>query len=94
MTTIGIRELRQNASEYIRRVKAGETVIVTERGKPVAHLVPPKPMSRLEQLIAEGRVREAEEPGGFDDLGPPLDPVPGQPTLTEILMQMRDEERY
>ena len=91
MTTIGIRELRQNASEYIRRVKAGETVIITERGKPVAHLVPPKPMSRLEQLIAEGRVREAEEPGGLDDWEP-IELPPGSPSASEILAQMRDED--
>lgn len=40
MRSIGVRELRQNASKYLRDVKRGETVEVTERGEPVARLVP------------------------------------------------------
>jgi prevent-host-death family protein len=38
--TIGVRELRQYASTYLARVKAGESITVTERGKPIARLVP------------------------------------------------------
>ncbi|CAN5464561.1 hypothetical protein BH20ACT19_BH20ACT19_09750 [soil metagenome] len=38
MRSIGIRELRQNASRYLREVKRGETVEVTERGEPIARL--------------------------------------------------------
>ena len=37
---IGIRELRAHLSAYIRRVKAGETVIITDRGRPVGRIVP------------------------------------------------------
>jgi prevent-host-death family protein len=38
--SIGVRELRQNLSRYLTRVKAGETFVVTERGRGVARLVP------------------------------------------------------
>ena len=55
MERVGVRELRQNASRYLRRVKSGETVEVTERGKLVALLVPPTAAATArERLIANG----------------------------------------
>jgi prevent-host-death family protein len=57
--TVGVRELRENLSAYLDRVKAGEEVVITERGKRVARIVGP---SKLDQLIAEGRVRPARKP--------------------------------
>ena len=52
-----MRELRQNASRYLDKVKAGETVEVTERGVLVALLVPPNPaVTARDRLIAEGRL--------------------------------------
>ncbi len=41
--TVGVRELRQNLSRYLERVKAGETLTVTERGREVARLIPSHP---------------------------------------------------
>ena len=41
--TVGVRELRQNLSRYLERVKDGETLTVTERGREVARLVPSHP---------------------------------------------------
>lgn len=41
--TVGVRELRQNLSRYLDRVKGGETLTVTERGHEVARLVPSRP---------------------------------------------------
>jgi prevent-host-death family protein len=41
--TVGVRELRQNLSRYLERVKDGETLTVTERGREVARLVPSRP---------------------------------------------------
>jgi len=41
--TVGVRELRQNLSRYLERVKEGETLTVTERGHEVARLVPSHP---------------------------------------------------
>jgi prevent-host-death family protein len=40
MTTVGLRELRQQASELVRRVEAGEAVTITVAGRPTARLVP------------------------------------------------------
>ena len=57
MTRIGIRELRQHASRYLERVKAGEVVEVTERGKLVALLVSPTPaVTSRDRLIVSGRL--------------------------------------
>ncbi len=90
---VGVRELRQNLSIYLDRVKAGETLEVTEHGQPVARLAPnpPQNLSILDQMIADGRVT----PATFDHRllpPPPPDPTPGEPTLSEILQKMRDEE--
>jgi prevent-host-death family protein len=41
--TVGVRELRQNLSRYLERVKGGETLTVTERGHEVARLIPSRP---------------------------------------------------
>ena len=53
---VGVRELRQNLSVYLARVIAGERLEVTERGSPVAMLIPIRPGATLvERLVAEGR---------------------------------------
>jgi prevent-host-death family protein len=53
---VGVRELRQNLSKYLRRVERGERLEVTERGRPVAVLAPiGAPTSAMERLIATGR---------------------------------------
>ena len=93
MRTIGIRELRQNASRYIRLVKAGETIEVTERGVPVARLTPPPNAlahrSRIEQMIEEGSLI----PGTQDWESLEVLPfIPGERTLSDILQEMRDED--
>ena len=55
--SVGVRELRQNLSVYLRRVKAGERLVVTERNLPVAELVPlDADLDPIERMIAEGRL--------------------------------------
>ena len=55
--TVGVAELRQNLSRYLRRVERGERLVVTDRNRPVAELgPPPTSASELDRLIAEGRV--------------------------------------
>ncbi len=61
MVRIGIRELRDNLTSTIRRVRAGEAFEVTHDGEPVAILTPVK-RSRLEELIAAGQVTPAKRP--------------------------------
>lgn len=57
-TSVGTRELKNRLSQYIRRVKAGETVVITERGKPVGQIVPIQVdlASRLKALAEAGVV--------------------------------------
>jgi prevent-host-death family protein len=93
--SIGIRELRQHASVYVDLVERGETVDITNRGRLVARLVPARDVeSPLERLIAAGIVEPAEDPGSLLDIEPAPPVPPGHPTASEILMQMREEERY
>jgi prevent-host-death family protein len=91
MAEVGIRELRQRASEILRRVEAGETFEVTDRGRPVAILAPRRDQSPLESLRASGDL----EPGraDLDDLPPPLKLPPGQETPSSVLARLRRDER-
>ena len=90
MRRIGIRELRQNASTWLERVQQGESFEITNRGRPVALLVPP-PRDLIEEMIATGRMTRAR--GDFLSLGPPLPPKPGVPLPSEILEEERAEDR-
>ncbi len=63
MSTVGVRELKNRLTRYLLRTKHGEEIVVTERGKPIALLMPikavPKTSSleaRLAALAAQGRV--------------------------------------
>jgi prevent-host-death family protein len=88
---VGIRELRQYLSVYVRRIREeGRTYEVTERGEPVARLTPleDRPMSLIEQMIADGRITPATR--RIENLPPPVK-LPGRP-LSEVLQEMRDED--
>jgi len=54
---VGTRELKNKLSEYMRRVKAGETIIVTEHGKSIGQIVPIKPTveERLQAMVGAGQ---------------------------------------
>jgi prevent-host-death family protein len=85
---VGIRELRQNLTVYLRRVQKGETLDVTDRGKPVAILAPVVPAaSPLERLIAEGRATRPV--GSLADLG--LPPRRAGRALSEVLEELRQD---
>jgi prevent-host-death family protein len=90
MTTIGVRELRQNASHYLELVEGGESIEITNRGKLVALLTPPRRphlgMSR-EDLIAHGLLIPGR--GRISDIPPP----PKRPgvSASELLEEMRGE---
>jgi prevent-host-death family protein len=90
MVTVNVRELRQNLSVYLRRVEEGETLSVTNRGRPVAMLAPsPEAGHPLADLVAEGKVRPAR--GRLEDLGPPLKRRPGERPLSELIEEDREE---
>jgi prevent-host-death family protein len=86
---VGVRELRQNLSVYLRRVKAGQTLDVRERGTRVAVLAPAKgPSTVLERLIEAGRATAAR--GDLLDLGRPLGRRPSR-RVSRALARLRDE---
>jgi prevent-host-death family protein len=63
MTTVGVAELRQNLSKYLRVVARGERLVVTDRNRPIAELGPPPSTGRaLDRLTAEGRVTRPSRP--------------------------------
>ena len=93
MTSVGIRELRQRASELLRLVEAGETVEVTDRGRPVALITPVPALEGLNRLRADGDVADAKDT--IETLPPPLKLNPTQQAKrpSQVLAQLRDNER-
>jgi prevent-host-death family protein len=95
MAVIGVRELRRDASRWLARVRAGEVVVVTDRGRPIAKMVPLGEPSGYESLVAEGRIA----PGSgrsldqvLRDLDAELPPDDG-PSVSEALTELRAHER-
>lgn len=89
MTRIGIRELRQHASRYLERVKAGEVVEVTERGKLIALLVSPTPgVASRDRLIASGRLIPAR---GVLQLPTHRHVASTENTASEALAEIRED---
>jgi prevent-host-death family protein len=88
--SIGIRELRQHASRYLRLVEEQrEPIQITDRGRPVAILTPVPTGGTRERLIASGRLR----PGTGGLLPRPVPAKPGVPLPSKILEDMRADER-
>jgi prevent-host-death family protein len=93
MVSIGIRELRQHASRYVRMAKEGRRVAVTERGSLVAYLVPAdEPAEARAQLEAAGAYRPAV--GSLLDLLPPPPTPEGNRPLSEVVEDLREQERW
>ena len=91
MRTVGLKILKNKLSEYVRLAAAGETVVITDRGRAVAEIVPPRKESEsvIERGVREGWIRPAKKP--FQPL-PPCKPVPGL-TLEQLLADLdRDRE--
>ncbi|MCZ7533843.1 MAG: type II toxin-antitoxin system prevent-host-death family antitoxin [Acidimicrobiia bacterium] len=91
MSEVGIRALKQNASAVVAEAAAGELVTITDRGRPVAQMVPVA-ASRVEALVAAERARPPLQ--RLSDLPAPRRRQRGQPTLSEKLEEMRQSERY
>ena len=91
MKTIGVRELRQNASVHLREVERGETVQVTDRGRPVALLVPIPQTDRLTALELEGRLTRATV--DLLTLGGPRPTPIGGPLASDLVAEGRDGDR-
>lgn len=90
MNRVGIRELRQNLSVHLRRVKRGESLEVTDHGHPVAVLTPlPEASGTRERLLAAGKLERAR--GRLADLGPPPASLQPSPSASEALERGRAE---
>ena len=91
MRKVGIRALKQNASEVIAHVVQGETVIVTDRGRQVAQ-ISPLPNSQLATHIATGMITKAKNPKA--KLPKPIQQGKKSRTLSESLKASSAAERY
>lgn len=88
-STVGIAELRQNLTLYLRRVQDGERLVVTDRNRPVAELGPPPATgSALDRLIAEGRVSRPTRRG----VPKPLKLDGDERALSRALGEVRGED--
>ena len=89
---VGVRELRQHLSVYLDEVKQGHAYTVTEHGQEVAVLRPVvRSESVLDRLVAEGKAVAPQRP--MRDLPAPVTIALESP-LSQVLRQMRDEERW
>jgi prevent-host-death family protein len=86
-----VRELRQSASELLRRVQAGEIIEITDRGRPVAVLSPLPEGGPLERLRAGGQIDEAV--GELDELPEPMVLPAGTESPSRVLARLRLSER-
>jgi antitoxin (DNA-binding transcriptional repressor) of toxin-antitoxin stability system len=92
MRSVGLKVLKNKLSEYVRLAAAGETVLVTDRDRVVAELVPPQPGRHtteadfLAELVRQGLARPAKIPPG--------DPPPRKPVMSfDELMRDLDRDR-
>lgn len=91
MISVGVRELRQRASELLRLVEQGETIQITDRGRPVALLAPMPEGTPLQRMRAAGELDPAREDP--DDLPEPLVLDVGVEAPSSVLRRLRRDER-
>jgi prevent-host-death family protein len=84
VTWVGIKELRDGLSRHLAAVRAGQTVTITDHGRPVARIVPVDQPTALERLIAEGRVQPARQ----RERSLP-EPVPAKGTVSDLVAEQR-----
>lgn len=87
METISHRELRNNSAEVLRRVGSGETLLVTNNGRPAA-LISPPPSDRYGAMMAAGLLRPAAEPLDVSSLP---EPAESDVDTAELLRQLRGD---
>jgi prevent-host-death family protein len=88
---VGVRALKQNASAVVSEAAAGEIVTITDRGRPVAQIVPLRP-TLLDALVAANRARPPKR--SLRDLGEPPPPRRHQEPLSKVVDDMRQHDRF
>jgi prevent-host-death family protein len=96
MRTAAVSTLKAKLSEYLALVKGGEEVIVTDRGRPVAHIVPiSKEVAedeRIARLVARGVLRPPTRAGRLRDLLKRIRPIPvSEGAVARAIREDRDE---
>jgi prevent-host-death family protein len=87
---VGVREVRLNLSVYLDRVKRGEALEITERGRSVAMLVPlPHQSSLVARLVAEGRATPPSLPASA--LPAPRPVKATGPSISQVLEELRED---
>jgi prevent-host-death family protein len=82
---VSVRALRQRFGQYLAAVRAGQELIVTRRGKPIARIVPLTPGEvRLAELVAKDNVRRARPGPGFSP-----EPLETEGPLSDIVLEQR-----
>ncbi len=87
MSDVGVRQLKQHLSEYLERASQGETIRVTDRGRPKAILAPLPGRLRIEEGIAEGWITPPSRPGGLE----PVQRFNATKSVAEIIREDRGE---
>jgi prevent-host-death family protein len=84
-TEVGVKELRADLSAWLRRVRDGASIVVTDRGAPIARLTPVGSPTGLDRLVAEGRVRLPLDP----KLPADAKGIPVRGSVTELVTRHR-----
>jgi prevent-host-death family protein len=87
---VGVRELRQHLSRYLDQVKDGATLVVTERGREVARLVPSGPADAPIARLAATRGATLPQ-GSLAELRPPSGAPASGPSSSEVLDDLRED---
>lgn len=81
---VGVRELRNNLSRYLDKVRDGEQLVITDRGRPIARILPAESDRTLDRLITEGLVTPAIRPKR-----PSVPPVKASETVSDLVPDQR-----
>jgi len=96
MREVGIRELKAKLSEVLRAVQAGESIRITNHGRPVADMVPPRRQSydeRMDELAALGLVTRRRNKGPLPPAPPRVSLPPGTRSASDQVIADREAER-
>jgi len=86
MEEVGVRQLKNDLSRYLRRVREGTTIVVTDRGEPIARIVPAGVPDDVARLITEGRITWS---GGRVQPATPIRVAPGVPLSDYVAEERR-----
>jgi len=97
MQSLGVADLKARLSEHLNRVKAGEEIVITERGRPIARLVPLAGTAardaRVQEQVRRGALRPPEKPLDLRLILDPRRPKDPERAVLRALLEEREEGR-